>query len=133
VGKPDIVLMMFGTNDVMSNKSPAQITDAYTWALKKIRAVNPTVHMIISKLPPVSASSCYGCSSSIPALNSAIDVWANQQTTGDSPIFVVDQFTGFNAATDTYDGIHPGPSGEEKYFKNLIQPVEKSLAAKKTR
>jgi hypothetical protein len=132
VGKPDIVLMLFGTNDCMSSKPTTSIISAYTWALTKIRAQNPKVYMIVSTVLPISPSSCPACGTNVPALNSAIGTWATQQSTTASPIVVVDQFTGFNAATDTYDGIHPGPSGEQKYFKNLVKPVETALDAKKT-
>jgi hypothetical protein len=54
------------------------------------------------------------------------------RSTTDSSIVVVDQFTGFDAKVDTYDGIHPGSAGETKYFKNLIKPVEKALDVQKT-
>jgi hypothetical protein len=127
VGKPDITLMLFGTNDCMANKPTTSIISAYTWALQKMRKANPKVYLIVSKVLPVDQSL-----TQIKALNTAIDTWATQQTTTDSPIVVVDQFTGFNAKTDTYDGIHPGPSGEEKYYKNMIKPVEKALDTKKT-
>jgi hypothetical protein len=67
----------------------------------------------------------------IKALNTAIDMWANQQTTTDSRV-VVNQFTGFNAKTDTYDGIHPERSGKEKSDNNMIKLVKKALDTKKT-
>ena len=33
---------------------------------------------------------------------------------GQSPITVVDQWTGFSTATDTYDGVHPNAAGDQK-------------------
>jgi cellulase/cellobiase CelA1 len=47
-------------------------------------------------------------------LNNAIPGWATGKTTAQSPITVVDQWTGFNTATDTYDGVHPNDAGNQK-------------------
>jgi hypothetical protein len=132
VGKPDIVLMLFGTNDCMANKPTASIISAYSWALQKMRQSNPKVYLIVSKVLPINSATCPQCTSNVQSLNTAIDTWATQQSTANSPIVVVDQFTGFDAKVDTYDGIHPGPTGETKYFKKMVQPVEKALDAKKT-
>ena len=46
--------------------------------------------------------------------NAAIPAWAAATTTAASPVTVVDQWTGFNTATDTGDGVHPDDSGSQK-------------------
>jgi hypothetical protein len=48
------------------------------------------------------------------ALNAAIPSWAAGKTTAQSPIVVVDQWTGFSTAADTADGVHPNDSGIRK-------------------
>ena len=48
------------------------------------------------------------------ALNSAISSWAPTKSTPASPITVVDCYTGFNAKSDTRDGVHFSASGDKK-------------------
>ena len=45
-------------------------------------------------------------------LNSLIPNWAETMNLTQSPIFVVDQYTGFDGKTDLYDGLHPSESGD---------------------
>ncbi|SBT37413.1 cellulose binding domain-containing protein [Micromonospora narathiwatensis] len=111
---PDIVLMHFGTNDVWSNIAPATILAAYSKLVDQMRASNPATTVIVAKIIPMAPSTCTECGQRVVALNSAIDGWAAGKTTTASPIVVVDQWTGFNTATDTYDGVHPNASGDQK-------------------
>ncbi len=46
--------------------------------------------------------------------NAEMDGIAANKSTVDSPVWVVDQHSGFDAAADTYDNVHPDASGEEK-------------------
>jgi hypothetical protein len=62
----------------------------------------------------MTPSGCSWCPSGVAALNSAIPGWAASRTTAQSPITVVDQFTGFDTAADTSDGVHPDDSGFQK-------------------
>jgi acyl-CoA thioesterase-1 len=45
------------------------------------------------------------------------------QDTEESPVILVDQYTGFNAATDTYDGIHPNARGEAKMAQKWFDAI----------
>jgi hypothetical protein len=49
----------------------------------------------------------------VQALNAAIGPWAQGLNKTDSPIWVVDQYTGFTSA-DLRDGVHPNDKGDEK-------------------
>jgi cellulase/cellobiase CelA1 len=57
---------------------------------------------------------CPDCAQRVVNLNAAIPGWASAKSTAQSPIVVVDQWTGFNTATDTGDGVHPNASGNQK-------------------
>jgi lysophospholipase L1-like esterase len=50
----------------------------------------------------------------VVALNAAIPAWAAATRTAASPVTVVDQWTGFDTAADTGDGVHPNDSGNRK-------------------
>ncbi|WP_232327132.1 SGNH/GDSL hydrolase family protein, partial [Herbidospora yilanensis] len=111
---PDIVLMHFGTNDVWSNRSTQQILDAYSTLVTQMRAKNPAMKILVAKIIPMNPSTCGECAQRTINLNNAIPAWAAARTTAQSPIVVVDQWTGFSTATDTYDGVHPNASGDQK-------------------
>jgi len=59
--------------------------------------------------------------SKIQDLNKAIIPWAQGKNTTQSPIWVVDQYTGFSAS-DLRDGVHPNDSGDTKMV-NVWQPA----------
>lgn len=52
--------------------------------------------------------------SRIQSLNSAIVPWAQGLNNTASPIWVVDQYTGFSNTADLRDGIHPNDAGDRK-------------------
>jgi lysophospholipase L1-like esterase len=105
--QPDIVMMMLGTNDVWSHLPPATILDAYTRLLGQMRAQNPNVKLIVAQILPMNPAGCSDCAQGVVNLNNAIPAWAAAHSTAQSPITVVDQWTGFDTAADTTDGVHP--------------------------
>ncbi|SBT53023.1 cellulose binding domain-containing protein [Micromonospora auratinigra] len=111
---PDVVLMHFGTNDVWSNIAPSTIVAAYSKLVDQMRAANPATAVLVARIIPMNPATCPECGQRVVALNAAIDGWAAGRTTAVSPVVVVDQWTGFDTATDTYDGVHPNAAGDQK-------------------
>jgi lysophospholipase L1-like esterase len=112
---PHIVLMHLGTNDLWGGTiSTDAILAAYTKLVGQMRANNPDVKVIVAQIIPMEPANCTGCAQRVVALNNAIPGWAAGLSTSRSPITVVDQWTGFSAATDTFDGVHPVDSGFRK-------------------
>ncbi|GEA88499.1 GDSL-type esterase/lipase family protein [Cellulomonas cellasea] len=109
--RPDVVLMHFGTNDVWSNRSTAQILAAYTTLVEQMRASNPRTKVLVAQIIPVAPPTCGECAQRTVDLNAAIPAWAASLSTSTSPITVVDQWTGWNPAADTSDGVHPNDAG----------------------
>jgi len=125
--RPDVVLMHFGTNDVWSNVAPATILAAYSTLVDQMRASNPRMKIVVSQLIPMEPATCAECGARVVALNRAIPRWARGKSTAVSPIVVVDQWTGFSTAADTYDGVHPADSGNRKIAAKLLPAVAKLL------
>lgn len=126
--RPDIVMMHFGTNDVWNGRSTDLILGAYTTLVGQMRAQNPSVKIIVSQIIPMdSARSCAGCAQGVVNLDAAIPAWAAGLGTAQSPITVVDQWTGFDTATDTYDGVHPSDSGNQKIAARLYPALVAAL------
>ncbi|MEW2174825.1 GDSL-type esterase/lipase family protein [Streptomyces sp. NPDC005406] len=111
---PDIVVMHFGTNDVWSSIAPDTILAAYTKLVGQMRAANPAMKVLVAQLIPINPSSCAECAARTVAFNERIPAWAAGITTAQSPVTVVDQWTGFDTASDTYDGVHPNAAGDAK-------------------
>lgn len=111
---PDVVMMHFGTNDAWSNRATATILSAYGKLVDQMRASNPGMKILVAQIIPMNPSTCGECAQRVSALNAAIPGWAAGKSTALSPIVVVDQWTGFSTAADTYDGVHPNASGDQK-------------------
>ncbi|GAB3429270.1 cellulose binding domain-containing protein [Flindersiella endophytica] len=125
---PDIVMMHFGTNDVWSNIPPATILAAFSTLVDQMRASNPAMKILVAKIIPMNPSNCADCGQRVVAFNNAIPAWASGKTTAQSPITVVDQWTGFNTATDTYDGVHPNAAGDQKMSNGWYPPLTAALS-----
>ncbi|MFD7699577.1 GDSL-type esterase/lipase family protein [Streptomyces caelestis] len=111
---PDIVVMHFGTNDVWSDVPPDRILAAYTRLVGQMRASNPDMRVLVAQIIPMNPGTCAACARRVVDFNARIPAWAAATSTGRSPVTVVDQWTGFDTATDTYDGVHPNAAGNEK-------------------
>ncbi|MFF1542690.1 GDSL-type esterase/lipase family protein [Streptomyces sp. NPDC058291] len=112
--QPDIVVMHFGTNDVWSSIAPDRILAAYSKLVTQMRTSNPDMRILVAQLIPMNPANCAGCAERVTALNARIPDWARGVSTSRSPVTVVDQWTGFDTLADTYDGVHPSASGNEK-------------------
>ncbi|KAH8148969.1 uncharacterized protein LAJ45_06944 [Morchella importuna] len=123
---PDIVMMHFGTNDVWNNIATTTILAAYTTLVRQIRAQNPNMKILVAQILPMNPSGCSTCAAGVVALNNAIPSWASGLSTSASPIYVVDQWTGFVTSTDTSDGVHPNDAGIIK-VANKWYPTLSSL------
>ena len=121
---PDVVLLHFATNDVWNSIPTETILAAHKNLVTKLRAVNPNVIVLEAQILPMSASQCAPCQTSIPALNAAMPAWAAENSTDVSPIFVVDQYTGFDVVADTMDGVHPyTASGADKVASRWFDAI----------
>lgn len=70
----------------------------------------------------------------IQALNAAIIPWAQGLNTTESPIWVVDQYTGFSGTSDLRDGVHPNDAGDTKmmnvWYPALVNAFQVAAAEK---
>ncbi|MEV4054825.1 cellulase family glycosylhydrolase [Amycolatopsis sp. NPDC049688] len=122
---PDIVLMHLGTNDVWNNIPASTILDAFTTLLGQMRAANPATKLIVAKIIPMNPANCAACGQRVVDLDNAIPGWAQAHSTAASPITVVDQWTGFDTAADTGDGVHPNSTTgiqklESRWYPALV-------------
>lgn len=126
--RPDIVLMHLGTNDMWGGYVPLQNKlNAITKLVGQMRAHDPNMKIIVAQIIPMSPSNCPTCAADVVAFNNAIPGWAAGLTTAQSPIVVVDQWSGFDVVADTYDRVHPVTSGFVKMANRWFPAVAQAL------
>ena len=126
---PDIVLMHLGTNDMFRDDSVSQALADLENVIAQLRQDNPDVTIFLAQVIPTTRDD----NDDITAFNQAIPQFAADNSTVTSQIIVVDQSTNFDPVNDTYDGVHPNLSGEEKmaqrWFEALETVLEPTLSA----
>jgi hypothetical protein len=108
---PDIVLMHNGGADLLNGRPYMTVLDAWTLAIKQARMINPRVIYMAAQHTPQGGA---GNVADVVELNAAMIPWAAALTTPESPVIVVDLFTGIDQKADTSDGTHLNVSGSQK-------------------
>ncbi|KAH9907568.1 SGNH hydrolase [Xylariomycetidae sp. FL2044] len=115
----DVITMHLGTNDIVQqNRQPAAILAAFTTLIGQMRDSNPNTKIIVAQIIPMG----FGSYPTITQLNQQIPAWAEGLNTTESPIWVVDQYTGFSGSSDLRDGVHPNAAGDTK-MANIWYPA----------
>lgn len=123
--KPDIVLIHLGTNDILGGESFDSTIAELRQLIEQMRQQNPRLKILLAQLIPAARSE-----SLIQQFNQRIVQLARSLNTPSSPVVVVDQFTGFDPTVgkDTYDGLHPNASGEQKMADRWFEALRKVLS-----
>ncbi|KAH6660944.1 SGNH hydrolase-type esterase domain-containing protein [Truncatella angustata] len=127
----DVITMHLGTNDIVQQNKPVNdIIAAFSTLVQVMRDSNPKMKIIVAQIIPINLGNY---NTQIQALNKAIIPWAQSKNSTDSPIWVVDQFTGFSSASDLRDGVHPNDAGDTKmaniWYPALVRAFEVAKAA----
>ncbi|MBA4057163.1 MAG: cellulose-binding protein, partial [Marivirga sp.] len=117
---PDIVLLHGGSNDAINSQPTAGTVTELEQIIDVLRGDNPNVTVFIATLIPINFAPW---NNNVNLLNAEIPGIVSRKNTASSRVILVDQNGGFNAATDTYDGVHPSPSGEEKMAQKWYDAI----------
>lgn len=117
----DLVLMHLGTNDAFHRDDVQSTVQELEDIVKILRRKNPNVVILMAKLIPASRKP--GDDLAVEALNAEIPGLVTRLNSESSPVILVDHYTGFDAEKDTYDGVHPNQSGEEKMAETWFQAI----------
>ncbi|EHL01423.1 SGNH hydrolase [Glarea lozoyensis ATCC 20868] len=117
----DIITMHLGTNDISQGKPTADILTAFSKLIDVMRASNPTMKIIVAQIIPNNY-----INPGVQALNKAIPAWAVSKNTTSSPIWVVDQYTGFRTS-DLSDGIHPNAAGDAVMASRWFPALKRAI------
>jgi lysophospholipase L1-like esterase len=122
----DVALVMLGTNDVLNAVPTAESVRNLEGIIAQLRAKNPSAVILLAKIPPTSFPR-----PGIEALNAAIPGIAARTSTAQSPVVVVDMYTGYDGVADNQAplGIHPAESGEKKIAARWYAALQPYLGA----
>ncbi|KAK8108017.1 uncharacterized protein PG998_010030 [Apiospora kogelbergensis] len=116
----DVITMHLGTNDIVQQNKPIdQIIAAFSTLVQVMRDSNPKMKIVVAQIIPMGLGNYNG---KVQQLNQAITPWAQGKNTTESPIWVVDQYTGYSGSADNRDGIHPNAGGDDKMV-NIWYPA----------
>jgi len=123
---PDLVLIHLGTNDLCHGQSVESTVDDVGAIIDLLRTVNPRVEILLAQII-AAALDCQ-----ISAFNAQLPALVSAKTSSESPIVLVDQYTGFDPATMTWDGLHPTAEGEsqmaDRWFAKLASLLDTFFA-----
>jgi lysophospholipase L1-like esterase len=114
-----LLLVHLGINDLAWGGTAAAAEASLRAFVANARSANPTLRMIFGAvLPNETAVNDAALRSKINDYNSRLSAVAAALSTRSSPINVLGAASGWNPATDTYDGTHPNPRGEYRIAAN---------------
>jgi lysophospholipase L1-like esterase len=124
---PDIVLLHIGTNDLCQGQSGDSTVLDIGNIIDVLRMINPHIRILLAQI--IGQASFANCGS--PLLNAKLPALVADKNTVESPITLVDQYTGFDASTMTFDGMHPNATGDsamaQRWFDKLVPVLETIL------
>jgi len=137
---PDIALVHLGHNDLKEYGSTHTTVINRTYnrlrqVVDTLRQYHPNIIILFAKIIPTryyyynGTDSLYNVQNiRIPMLNDRIENLPADRYDPNSPIWIVDQYTGFDTITDlVIDGIHPNELGEEKMAQIFFDAIKMSL------
>lgn len=127
-----IVMLHIGSNDVLNLWSLAAAKASVGRAIDTLRSYNPNVIVLLAQIIPGISPYGYDISDSFPVLNTYYEELQAEMTQPNSPIYLVDQYTGYDPRRmNGLDGIHPLDTGERwiaRNFQNVLVPILQEIA-----
>ena len=119
LNRPDIVLLHLGSNDMFYSNSLESTIEELRTVVEQLRTANPEVTVFLAKILPADRQN-----EEITLLNEAITVLSKELQRPQSAVYLVDQNSDFSVTDDTYDGVHPDASGEEKMASRWLTALK---------
>lgn len=121
----DIAVIHIGHNDIRGGKTPQQMINDLSAYIDQLRAINPNIRIAIAQ--PI-ANFSLGWVAEMDQYRALIPGLAAAKSTAQSPVIVVDQYTGFDPQVHTYDTVHPNEAGERQIAERFFEAFRSLLA-----
>src|SRR5262245_1456626 len=126
--QPDIVLLDLGANDVIQGVPIPTIIAQLKLIIEHLRAANPNVKVLVAEPTPYVGEN----SRQMSKLKGAISHMAKVENQPGSKVCAVNLFGGFSVRSDTFDGMHPDESGENKIANRFYGALRKMQIIKES-
>ena len=115
---PQIALVHIGTNDMFHDQGIQGTVDEVDGIIFSLRLLNPEVRILLAQIIPASKKGYQ-----IAEFNALLPFLAAERSTEESPVVIVDQWSGFDPYGDTYDGTHPNDQGDMKIAERWLAAI----------
>ena len=113
----DVALIHIGTNDILLGQGAVSTLQDVERIIGQLRADNSKIIIFVAQIIPSESSR------SFEPFNKGLTIKQKDWATKDSPVHIVDLFTGYDSDELNYDGLPPADAGEafmaERWFKAL--------------
>jgi hypothetical protein len=108
---PDVALIHLGSNDANQGNTVASTLAELEAIIGVLRSDNAQITIFLAQILPLEDAEK---NANINGINAGLVPLAANLDQAQSRIILVDQNSGWNIATHTYDGVHPNSTGEER-------------------
>ncbi|MCZ4101503.1 MULTISPECIES: GDSL-type esterase/lipase family protein [Streptomyces] len=113
--RPDLLLISLGLIDLGFYTTAEQTAENLRSFVGEARSANPRIRMVLLPvIPNIRADHDLPFAEQCRDLNVRMAKAVADLDTGASPLLLASRPDGYELFTDTYDGTHPGPSGEHR-------------------
>lgn len=105
----NVAIIHLGTNDIGHRRSSAEIAENIGGIIDVLRSKNPKTAVLVSKIIPISSR--WNVNDAVQDLNEYLENIAPKWNSTESPVLLVDCFTGFDLDKHTVDRVHPNKGG----------------------
>lgn len=119
---PDFVLIELGHNDLRNGQDIPGTVKELGQIIDQLRIVNPRIAIVLAQVSPTLSGL-----PQLPAFNAQLPALVAAKHLGTSPVVLVNQFTGFDPVTMTWDGSHPNALGEAQMADRWISALTPML------
>jgi hypothetical protein len=117
--QPDIVLLWAGVNDIWAQGAGGVVNASISLRdiIEGIRSAVPGVTILLGNIAPYENVNA----EFVEPLNYEIDILASDLDTAESPVILVDHYTGFDIGSMTFDNVHQNRAGEAWIADNWFE------------
>ncbi len=121
--QPDLIVLCAGINDLRNGASPQTTRDRLRDWILAVRAVRPTVPIVISPVLEAIDPDRAWLSERVTTYNGLARELVAALTTPQAPITVADTTNGWSVISHTAENLHPNPTGETLIAQRIAEAI----------
>lgn len=123
--RPEVVLLMIGTNDVLQDADVAGAPQRLSGLIDRIAAAAPSARILVASLTPLGRADREQRARSF---NAAVPGIVGEKAARGLRVSFVDMHAALSSSSDLADGVHPNPSGYARMASVWFAGLEPVLA-----